>query len=88
MGAQVPEVQQITVTVRYFSVLRERRGREEETVSVAPGTTVQDLYAGLFPAGPEGRLPVLYALDQSYARPDDVLTDGVEVAFIPPLGGG
>jgi len=78
----------IEVTVRYFAVLRERRGCDEERVPVAAGTTVAALYAELFPVGPQGRLPVLFAVDQAYVRADTVLREGAEVAFIPPLGGG
>lgn len=78
----------LKVRVRYFANLRERRGTEEELVDLPAGTTAAEAYALLFPAGPEGRLPVMYAVDQAYAAGDTVLDDGVELAFIPPLGGG
>lgn len=77
-----------TVTVLYFAVLRERRGREMETVDAAEGATVGDLYRTLFPPGPAGVLPVGYARNQAWASADDRLVEGDEVAFIPPLGGG
>ena len=78
----------LQVTVRYFAVLRERRGIEEERLALPAGTTVGELYRRLFPPGPEGALPVLFAIDQGYVSRDQVLHDGAEVAFIPPLGGG
>lgn len=77
----------IHVKVRHFAVLRERRGCAEESVSVAPGTTVGALYLELFPPV-GGVLPVLYAVNLSYVTRDHLLADGDEVAFIPPLGGG
>lgn len=76
------------VRVRYFAVLRERLGCDEELVSIAPGETVAALYTRLFPPGPEGALPVAFAVDHAYVRGDAPLDDGAEVAFIPPLGGG
>ena len=54
----------------------------------ADGVTVSELYATLFPAGPEGQMPVAYARNQSAVDGDAVLSDGDEVAFLPPLGGG
>lgn len=77
-----------TVTVLYFAVLRERRGRASEVVHVAEGTTVSELYAGRFPVGPEGRLPVAFARNGDYVDASAVVVDGDEVALLPPLGGG
>lgn len=76
------------VTVRYFAVLRERKGCDEEALEVPSGTTLGGLYASLFPPGPGGALPVAYARNLVYASPSDVLADGDEVAFLPPIGGG
>ena len=78
----------VRVTLRYFAVLRERRGREEEELEIRPGTSVAELYAALFPAGPEGRLPVACAVDRAYVTGDHRLQGGEEVVFVPPLGGG
>jgi len=74
--------------VRHFAVLRERRGCDEEQVEVQAGETVAALYARLFPPGPDGALPVAFAVDHAYVAGDTPLHDGAEVAFIPPLGGG
>lgn len=82
------EVTHIHVDVRWFAVLRERRGCDRERVAVQAGTTVAALYERLHPPGPAGRLPVLYAINHGYADPTSVLRDGDEVAFVPPLGGG
>ena len=47
------------VTVRYFAVLRERRGRDEERVDVRDGTTVAALYADLFPEQQRARVGLM-----------------------------
>jgi molybdopterin converting factor small subunit len=78
----------IQIDVRWFAVLRERRGCDSEKVGVPVGTTVGALYEKLNPPGVAGRLPVLYAINHNYAAADSVLCDGDEVAFVPPLGGG
>ena len=76
------------VQVRYFAVLRERRGCDEEALAIRLGETVGALYARLFPAGADGVLPVMFAVNRQYVTKQHVLNDGDEVAFIPPLGGG
>lgn len=76
------------VLVRHFASLRERRGRDEEELELAAGTTAGQLYLSLFPPGPEGTLPVLFAVNREYTRAGHVLADGDEVVFVPPLGGG
>ncbi|MCB9759217.1 MAG: MoaD/ThiS family protein [Alphaproteobacteria bacterium] len=78
----------LTVTIRYFAALRESRGRDHETLEVAEGTTAKALYATLFPPGPLGALPVAYAINLTYVSGDTALSDGDELAFIPPVGGG
>lgn len=76
------------VQIRYFAQLREQRGCDAEAVAITPGETVGGLYARLFPPGPEGALPVMFAVNRAYVRADVALSPGDEVAFIPPLGGG
>jgi len=76
------------VRVRYFAVLRERRGRDEEDVEVLDGESLGALYLRLFPPGPDGVLPVAYARNRESARAGDRPSDGDEIAFLPPIGGG
>ena len=76
------------VIVRHFAALRERRGASEETLDRPAGITVGALYTELFPPSSAGVMPALFAVNREYAPRDQVLVDGDEVAFIPPLGGG
>ena len=78
-----------SVTVLYFASLRDAAGRERETVASEAGD-LRGLYAQL--RGQHGfRLDVdrlRVAVDGAFARWDDALREGSEVAFIPPVSGG
>ena len=76
------------ITVRYFAALREEKGCDEEAVEVASGTRVDALYQHIFAASPLRGLRVMFAVNQAYVPAEHPLTEGDEVAFIPPLGGG
>jgi MoaE-MoaD fusion protein len=73
----------VTVTVKVFAGLRERAGWSEREIEAA---TVADVWAqlelGEEPAG------LLYAVNQEYADRSTALSDGDEVALIPPVSGG
>jgi MoaE-MoaD fusion protein len=72
------------VTVRLFAGLRERAGTGR--VEVDGVGRVADVWAALAlgdePAG------LLYAVNREYAEPARELSDGDEVALIPPVSGG
>jgi molybdopterin synthase catalytic subunit/molybdopterin converting factor small subunit len=73
----------VPVTVRLFAGLRERAGWSRREVDAA---TVADVWRALeLGDEPEG---LLYAVNKEYATPDRALTDGDEVALIPPVSGG
>ncbi|MBE2250375.1 MAG: molybdopterin converting factor subunit 1 [Myxococcus sp.] len=81
----------LTVTVRYFAAAREKAQKTQERVTLPEGATVATLLAQLFASSPalkglEKHLRV--AVDQEFAPPETPLTDGVEVALIPPVAGG
>lgn len=78
----------ITVNLRHFAQLRERRGAEREQLQVEAGTTLRGLYGTLFDRIDEGPLPVACLRNQAQASPDEAVADGDEVAFLPPFGGG
>jgi molybdopterin converting factor small subunit len=54
-------------------------------VHVDDGTTVGALYERLFPAP---AVPVGFAVDHRQVRADHVLSEGSQVVFLPPVGGG
>lgn len=79
----------------YFSWVRERVGRSEETLPIPPGVdTVTDLITHLQTLGsgyqaafaePER---VRIAVNQMHVQPDHPVTDQDEIAFFPPVTGG
>jgi molybdopterin synthase catalytic subunit len=73
------------VDVRYYAMLKERRGLDAERVEVPEGTTARALYELLFPAP---RVPVQAAVAHAVVSMDTPLRDGDEVVFLPPVGGG
>lgn len=81
------------VRVRYFASLREALG-PEETVLLEGGTTVGALRAALVARGGRhaevlapGRA-VRCALGQRLCGEAELLAEGAEVAFFPPVTGG
>jgi molybdopterin synthase catalytic subunit/molybdopterin converting factor small subunit len=76
----------VRITVRLFAGLRERAGTARLPLELADGATVADVWPAI-DLGPEpGGL--LYAVNRVYADPDQALSDGDEVALIPPVSGG
>jgi molybdopterin synthase sulfur carrier subunit len=76
------------VTVLYFASLRDAAGIASETVEAT--ADLRSLYEMLRArhgfALPQERLRV--AVDGEFARWDDTVRSGSEVAFIPPVSGG
>ena len=71
------------VTVRLFAGLRERAGWSRREIDAA---TVADVWPALeLGEEPDG---LLYAVNKQYASRDRPLSDGDEVALIPPVSGG
>ena len=87
--APPPVSPSVTVRIRYFAVLREERGRDEELLQTDAATACE-LYDELrerfsFSLDPE-RLRV--ACNGDFVPWDQPLRDGDLVVFIPPVAGG
>lgn len=74
------------VRVRLFAQLRERAGRGEVELELADGARVSDAIGAL--ADVAAGLPVVMAVNRTYAPADTVLRAGDELALIPPVSGG
>ena len=73
----------MSVRVRLFAGLRERAGWSQRDVDAG---TVGEVWSTLgLGDEPDG---LLYAVNKEYATRDRALTDGDEVALIPPVSGG
>ena len=73
------------ILVRYFAILRERKGIEVEEIVLDEQISVAQLYQMIFGQQESG---IRFAVNQNYVESNHVLGDGDEVAFLPPLGGG
>jgi MoaE-MoaD fusion protein len=76
----------VRIVVKLFAGLRERAGSAERELELPDGARVADVWAPLdLGEEPEG---LLYAVNKEYAPAARRLSDGDEVALIPPVSGG
>jgi molybdopterin converting factor subunit 1 len=79
------------VNVKLFARLRDIAGTSDLARDVAPGATIGTVWrqlAGEYPALTDYERSISCAVNADYARMDHVLSDGDEVAFLPPVSGG
>jgi len=81
------------IRILYFASLRERLGRESETLEHSPQTLAELRTLLLGRGGAWGEVfaddqAVLAAVNQAMATPEQPLADGDEVGFFPPVTGG
>ena len=77
------------VRVLCFASAREALGQGELELDLGDGATVGAALAVLAERAPSlAELPLAFAVNQDYADPATVLTDGDELALIPPISGG
>lgn len=83
----------MVLQVRLFAVLRERAGRDSLEIEVAEGATVAEALQALATeseplAAALEAMPVVMAVNRSYAGEEETLSPGDELALIPPVSGG
>ena len=81
----------MNVRLLYFAVLRDITGKSEAELSVKEGTRADEVWQSLrrqYAQLAEYSKPPMIAVNEAYARPDTILRDGDELAFIPPVAGG
>lgn len=79
------------VTVRLFARLRDIAGTSELHRELPNGSTARVLWDSLAAEHTElarYRDAVSTAINEEYAKMDHALSDGDEVAFLPPVSGG
>jgi molybdopterin converting factor subunit 1 len=77
--------------LRFFAAAREAFGRSEAAWEAAEGATVGDLVAALrseYPAFAALPQEMMVSVNLEYRPATQVLHEGDEVAFIPPVSGG
>jgi len=81
----------IHVRVRLFAMQRELAGARQVDLDLEPGSTIEAAWEALVARHPvlaPGRPAVRFARNGDYAPADHPLSDGDEVAMIPPVSGG
>jgi len=81
----------IRVRVRLFAVQRELAGTREVALDLVEGADVEAAWSALaarYPVLAPGRPSMRFARNGEYAAPETPLSDGDEVAMIPPVSGG
>ena len=79
------------VTVRLFARLRDVAGASELARDLPTGATIGDVWRELareFPEFAGYERSISSAINADYARMDQVIGEGDEVAFLPPVSGG
>jgi molybdopterin converting factor subunit 1 len=79
------------ITLLYFAVLRDIAGTSTAEMDLPAGTRASDVWQQLRDRHRElvdYRKPPMVAVNEEYVSPDQVLADGDELAFIPPVAGG
>jgi molybdopterin converting factor subunit 1 len=80
----------MTVQIRFFALGRELIGRSELVYTLEDGASLQTLMHKLKADHPaiEGLPSFLLAVNSDYADESHLLSDGDEIALIPPVSGG
>jgi len=81
----------VEIKVLYFASLRGKAGVKEERLTLPDGANVESLLSLVAERRPELARhmgTVLVSINQDFAYPEDLLSEGDEVAMFPPVSGG
>ena len=73
------------VTIYYFAYLREKRGLTEEQRTLSSPQSVGELFQSIFQMPMQG---IRFSINQEFVSSSQMIEDGDEIAFLPPVGGG
>ncbi|MGA7730855.1 MAG: molybdopterin converting factor subunit 1 [Chloroflexia bacterium] len=79
------------VKVLLFASLREAVGASQNALEIEQGASVGDVWAGmasLYPRLVPHTGTAAFAINGTYAKPDEQVNEGDEIAFLPPVSGG
>jgi molybdopterin synthase catalytic subunit len=79
------------ITVIFFATFRDKAGTDRAEVEIPAGTTIEGLRQILvehFPGLESLADHALASINKEYAFPDQIIPEGAEVAWFPPVGGG
>lgn len=79
------------IRVLFFGLLKEFADSPDQTIDLPEGSTIESLFAHFVSRYPklEGLAQsIALARNQQFAQPGELLADGDEIAFLPPVSGG
>jgi molybdopterin converting factor subunit 1 len=79
------------IKILFFATLRERAGQRQMSLELAEDACVRDLKETLKAANANlapALESVLVSINREYASDEQIIPDGAEVAFFPPVSGG
>ncbi len=79
------------IKVLFFGVLKDVVCRSEDSLEAADGWLLDDVfdhYVRQFPRLGEMRSGIVFARNQHFSSPSAAVSEGDEVAFLPPVSGG
>lgn len=77
----------MSIQVKFFASLRETLGIDSTSINNAPNLTVRDVWNATTDTA-DYPVNTLCAINMNYVHQDDMVKDGDEVAFFPPVTGG
>ena len=80
-------ITEMSIQIKLFATLADEIGKRAGTMDYEEGLTVASLWSS-FSGQSEIPNGVLCAINYDYAEPDQLLNDGDEIAFFPPVTGG
>lgn len=81
----------MAIRVLFFGILRDIAGRPSDCLETADGASLEHVfehYATQHPRLRDLRGSIVLALNQHFSEPTSLVSDGDEVAFLPPVSGG
>ena len=77
----------MSVTVKFFAALADRVGCSSVEVEFEEGMTVAEIWkrVGQSELAPDN---IMMAVNMQYAKADQLVSDGDEIGFFPPVTGG
>lgn len=79
------------IRVLFFGMLKDICGTSGDLIDAPPGSTIRSVfedYAGRFPKLRDAAGSIVTARNHEFARAEQPLADGDELAFLPPVSGG
>lgn len=81
----------IKITILFFATFRDKAGTNRTEIEIPEGTTIaglRNILVEKYPALESLADHALASINKEYAFPEQVIPDGAEVAWFPPVSGG